>query len=70
MVKEKGADALELAGPYINLGNCYKRMQKLDDAERCYREAMRLHQANDRRERRTVFHHSVEPGRDLRGAGS
>lgn len=47
MVKEKGADALELAGPYINLGNCYKRMQKLDDAERCYREAMRLHQAND-----------------------
>ena len=45
-VKEKGADALELASPYINLGNCYKRMQKLDDAERCYREAMRLHQAN------------------------
>jgi tetratricopeptide (TPR) repeat protein len=47
MVKEKGADALELAGPYINLGNCYKRMQKLDDAERCYREAMRLQQANE-----------------------
>ena len=47
MVKEKGADALELAGPYINLGNCYKRMQKLDDAEWCYREAMRLHQANE-----------------------
>jgi tetratricopeptide (TPR) repeat protein len=46
MTKEKGADALELASPYINLGNCYKRMQKLDDAERCYREAMRLHQLN------------------------
>jgi tetratricopeptide (TPR) repeat protein len=47
MTKEKGADALALASPYINLGNCYKRMQKLDDAERCYREAMRLHQRND-----------------------
>lgn len=44
--QEKGADALELAGPYINLGNCYKRMQKFEDAERCYREALRLHQFN------------------------
>jgi tetratricopeptide (TPR) repeat protein len=35
MTKEKGADALELASPYINLGNCYKRMQKLDDAVLC-----------------------------------
>jgi len=42
MTKERGADAVELASPYINLGNCYKRMQKLDDAERCYREALRL----------------------------
>lgn len=47
MTKEKGADAPELANPYINLGNCYKRMQKLDDAERCYREALRLHQSNN-----------------------
>ena len=46
MTKERGADSLELASPYINLGNCYRRMQKLEDAERCYREAMRLHQAN------------------------
>jgi tetratricopeptide (TPR) repeat protein len=46
MTKEKGADALALASPYINLGNCYKRMQKLEDAERCYREAFRLHQVN------------------------
>ena len=46
MTKEKGADALALASPYINLGNCYKRMQKLEDAERCYREARRLHQVN------------------------
>ncbi len=46
MAKEKGADALELASPYINLGNCYRRMQKLEDAERCYREALRLHQVN------------------------
>ncbi|HLK19509.1 MAG TPA: tetratricopeptide repeat protein [Bryobacteraceae bacterium] len=45
-VQEKGADVLELAGPYINLGNCYKRMQKYEDAERCYREALRLHQVN------------------------
>jgi tetratricopeptide (TPR) repeat protein len=47
MTKEKGADALELASPYINLGNCYKRMQKPEDAERCYREALRLHQMNN-----------------------
>jgi len=47
MTKEKGADALELASPYINLGNCYRRMQKMDDAERCYLEALRLHQTND-----------------------
>ena len=47
MTREKGADALELASPYINLGNCYKRMQKLEDAERCYREALRLQQVND-----------------------
>ena len=47
MTKEKGTDALELSGLYVNLGNCYKRMQKLTDAERCYREALRLHQVND-----------------------
>jgi tetratricopeptide (TPR) repeat protein len=47
MTKEKGADALTLASPYINLGNCYKRMQKLEDAERCYREAFRLHKVNN-----------------------
>jgi tetratricopeptide (TPR) repeat protein len=47
MTKEKGPDALELASPYINLGICYKRMQKLEDTERCYREAMRLHKLND-----------------------
>jgi len=46
MTKEKGTDALELSGLYVNLGNCYKRMQKLTDAERCYREALRLHQVN------------------------
>jgi tetratricopeptide (TPR) repeat protein len=50
MTKEKGADAPALASPYINLGNCYKRMQKLEDAERCYREAFRLHQVNNGQE--------------------
>ncbi len=42
MTKEKGSDAIQLAGPYVNLGNGYKRMQKLEDAERCYRESLRL----------------------------
>jgi tetratricopeptide (TPR) repeat protein len=46
VTKEKGPDAVELVNPYINLGNSYKRMQKLEDAERCYREALRLYQAN------------------------
>jgi tetratricopeptide (TPR) repeat protein len=47
LTKDKGADAVELASPYINLGNCYKRMQKLEDAERCYREALRLQEKCD-----------------------
>jgi tetratricopeptide (TPR) repeat protein len=46
MTKEKGADSLTLASPYINLGNCYKRMQKVEDAERCLREALRLQKIN------------------------
>jgi tetratricopeptide (TPR) repeat protein len=46
MTKVKGPDAAMLANPYINLGNGYKRMQRLDDAERCYREALRLQQTN------------------------
>jgi tetratricopeptide (TPR) repeat protein len=48
--KEHGPDALQLASPYINLGNCYRRMHKIGDAERCYREALRLyehHQTTD-----------------------
>jgi tetratricopeptide (TPR) repeat protein len=44
LTKEKGPDAVELAGPYVNLGNGYKRMQKLEDAERCYRESLRIRQ--------------------------
>jgi tetratricopeptide (TPR) repeat protein len=50
LTKEKGADALALASPYINLGSCYKRMHKLEDAERCYREAFRLHLVNNGQE--------------------
>lgn len=46
LTKEKGPDAAMLANPYVNLGNGYKRMQKLKDAERCYREALRLRQVN------------------------
>ena len=46
MTKEKGPDAPALANLYINLGNGYKRMQKFEDAERCYREALRLRQAS------------------------
>ncbi|MBZ5634730.1 MAG: tetratricopeptide repeat protein [Acidobacteriia bacterium] len=45
LTKEKGPDAVILASPYINLGNGYKRMQKMEDAERCYREALRLYHA-------------------------
>ena len=45
MTKEKGPDAVMLANPYINLGNGYKRMKKMEDAERCYREALRLYHA-------------------------
>jgi len=47
MTKEFGADAVKLAHPYVNLGNGYKRTQKLEDAERCYREALRLIEIND-----------------------
>ena len=46
ITREKGADALWLANIYVNLGNGYKRMEKLDDAERCYREVLRIYQAN------------------------
>jgi len=46
LTREKGQDACLLASPYINLGNGYKRMQQLPDAERCYREALRLYQIN------------------------
>jgi tetratricopeptide (TPR) repeat protein len=46
LTREKGPDASSLAGPYINLGNGYKRMQQLPDAERCYHEALRLYQVN------------------------
>jgi tetratricopeptide (TPR) repeat protein len=46
LTREFGADARNLASPYINLGNGYKRMEKRDDAERCYREAFRLYQIN------------------------
>ena len=47
MTKEFGADAVKLAHPYVNMGNGYKRTQKLEDAERCYREALRLIEIND-----------------------
>ena len=46
ITREKGADAPGLANIYINLGNGYKRMQQLDDAERCYRETLRIYQIN------------------------
>jgi len=46
VTKQKGADCLELSNMYINLGNGYKRLQKMDDAERCYREALRLLEVN------------------------
>jgi len=46
MTNERGPDAPALANVYINLGNGYKRMQKFEDAERCYREALRLRQAS------------------------
>jgi len=46
ITREKGADALGLTNIYVNLGNGYKRMEKLEDAERCYREALRIYQAN------------------------
>ena len=46
LTRELGPDASDLAGPYVNLGNGYKRMQHLQDAERCYHEAWRLYQAN------------------------
>jgi Tfp pilus assembly protein PilF len=42
MTKEMGADSVHLADPYVNLGNAYKRSEKKEDAERCYREALRL----------------------------
>jgi len=56
MTKERGPDAPSLANLYINLGNGYKRMQKFEDAERCYREALRLRQAsaNDDPEQVTI----------------
>lgn len=46
MTKEKGADWAELSNLYINLGNGYRRLQKLEDAERCYRESLRLLEVN------------------------
>jgi tetratricopeptide (TPR) repeat protein len=46
LTKAKGPDAVALVSPYINLGNGYKRMQKIEDAERCYREALRIQQAS------------------------
>jgi hypothetical protein len=52
MTKEKVADALELASPYINLGNCYKRMLNLgvvcaeqgrnEEAEKYYLDTLEL----------------------------
>jgi len=47
MTKEFGADSVKLANPYVNLGNGYRGTQKLQDAERCYREALRLIEMND-----------------------
>jgi tetratricopeptide (TPR) repeat protein len=46
LTREMGSDATCLAGPYVNLGNGYKRMQQFEDAERCYQEAVRLYRAN------------------------
>src|SRR5579864_436301 len=46
LTREKGADWAGLSGMYLNLGNGYKRMEKLDDAERCYRESLRLLEVN------------------------
>jgi tetratricopeptide (TPR) repeat protein len=45
--KHLGPDAAGLASPYFNLGNGYKHMQKMEDAERCYREALRIYDANN-----------------------
>jgi tetratricopeptide (TPR) repeat protein len=46
VAKQLGPDHLELASPYINLGNGYKNLHKLDDAERCYSEALRIYETN------------------------
>jgi len=50
LTRQKGPDAAVLASPYINLGNGYKRMQRLDDAERCYREALRIQQTSGKKD--------------------
>jgi tetratricopeptide (TPR) repeat protein len=41
-IRELGADSLQLSDSYVNLGNGYKRSEKKEDAERCYREALRI----------------------------
>ena len=46
ITKKSGADAADLSPMYLNLGNGYRRLEKLDDAERCYREALRLLEVN------------------------
>jgi len=45
--KQLGPDAAGLASPYINLGNGYKHLEKKQDAERCYREALRIYDVNN-----------------------
>jgi tetratricopeptide (TPR) repeat protein len=47
MTKEVGPDSEKLSNPYVNLGNSYKQMQKLDEAERCYLESKRLLEINN-----------------------
>jgi tetratricopeptide (TPR) repeat protein len=44
--KQFGPDAPGLASPYVNLGNGYRNMQKMEDAERCYRESLRIYDVN------------------------
>jgi tetratricopeptide (TPR) repeat protein len=46
VAKQLGPDHLELASPYINLGNSYKNLHKPDDSERCYSEALRIYESN------------------------